>query len=72
MAGRPSIRSFGMWYFLYYSILQNRKIGFYMIYQNNFAADIKGLFGYNKIENASYNYKLLEQCCITDYLAKSG
>ncbi len=72
IAGRPSIRSFGMWYFLYYSILRNKKIEFYMIYQNNFSAEIKGLFGYNKIENASYNYKLLEQCCITDYLAKSG
>lgn len=69
---RPSIRSFWMWYFLYSSMLQKKKIEFYMIYQNNFLAEIKWLFGYNKVENASYNYKLLEQCCITDYLAKSG
>lgn len=68
---RPSIRSFWMWYFLYYTILQSKKIEFYMIYQDNFEANIKWLFGFNKVENASYNYKLLEQCCITDYLVKS-
>jgi len=69
---RPSIRSFWMWYFLYSSILQKKKIEFYMIYQNNFTAEIKWLFGYNIVKNASYNYKLLEHCCITDYLVESG
>lgn len=72
VGGRPSIRSFGMWYFLYHSVLQGKKIEFYMIYQDNFAAEIKWLFGYNRVENASYNYKLLEHCCLTDYLMKSG
>ena len=70
--GRPSIRSFWMWYFLYYSILENKKIEFFMIYQDNFTAEIKGLFWYNIVNNASYNYKLLEHCCITDYLVRSG
>ncbi|RDU62061.1 type II restriction endonuclease [Helicobacter didelphidarum] len=66
--GRPSIRSFGIWYFLYYSILGGAKIEFYMIYQENFEKDIKGLFGLKKIPNAYISYKLIEQCCIEDYL----
>lgn len=69
--GRPSIRSFGMWYFLYNTLLSKKKIEFYMIYQDDVEANIKGLFGYNKIPNASYSYKLLEQCCLSDFLSKS-
>ena len=34
--GRPSIRSFGVWYFLYNTILQGKKIEFYMIYHEDF------------------------------------
>lgn len=30
--GRPAVRSFGVWYFLYHTILQGKKIEFYMIY----------------------------------------
>jgi len=66
--GRPSIRSFGVWYFLYYTILEGKKIEFYMIYEENFAKEIKGLFGKKRIENAFVSYKLIEQCCIEDYL----
>lgn len=65
--GRPSIRSFGVWYFLYHTILEGKKIEFYMIYQDNFEAEVKGLFGYKKVPNASLNYKLIEQCCEEDY-----
>ena len=43
-----------------------------MIFQPNFKADIKGLFGYNKISNASYSYKILENCCMNDYLSQSN
>jgi hypothetical protein len=71
IGGRPSTRSFGIWYFLYSTILEKHKIEFYMIYQPNFEAEIKGLFGYNKVTNASYSYKLLENCCMNDYLAKN-
>ncbi|AJC87019.1 type II restriction/modification enzyme [Campylobacter insulaenigrae] len=67
--GRPSIRSFGIWYFLYHTILQDKKIEFYMIFQENFEKDIKGLFGYHKIKNASISYKFIEECCNKDYLA---
>lgn len=69
--GRPSIRSYGIWYFLYYTILEGKKIEFYMIYEENFAKDIKGLFGLKRVENAYISYKLIEQNCIDDYLAFS-
>ncbi|MDE7316831.1 MAG: type II restriction endonuclease [Helicobacter sp.] len=66
--GRPSIRSFGIWYFLYHTILSGAKIEFYMIFQENFPTKIKGLFGLKEIPNAYISYKLIEQCCIEDYL----
>ncbi len=65
--GRPSIRSFGVWYFLYHTILTGAKIEFYMIYQPNFETQVKGLFGFHAIKGASISYKLLEQACLTDY-----
>lgn len=68
--GRPSIRSYGVWYFLYHTIfVEKRKIEFYMIIENNFSKEIKGLFGTKKVENAYISYKLIEQCCIEDYLS---
>lgn len=70
--GRPSIRSFGIWYFLYHTILSGAKIEFYMIYQENFTKDIKGLFGLKRIPNAYISYKLIEQCCVEDYLSVEG
>lgn len=69
--GRPSIRSYGVWYFLYHTILQGKKIEFYMIYQDNFEADVKGLFGKKK-RVASLNPKLIEECCLEDYLEREG
>ncbi|EMH39106.1 hypothetical protein HMPREF1427_00289 [Helicobacter pylori GAM83Bi] len=65
--GRPSIRSFGVWYFLYHTILTGAKIEFYMIYQPNFETQVKGLFGFHAIKDASISYELLEQACLTDY-----
>ncbi|WRG43144.1 GIY-YIG nuclease family protein [Helicobacter pylori] len=65
--GRPSIRSFGVWYFLYHTILTGAKIEFYMIYQPNFETQVKGLLGFCAIKDASISYKLLEQACLTDY-----
>ena len=70
--GRPSIRSFGIWYFLFHAITHNHKIEFYMIYQDNFEAKVKGLFGYHTVPNASLNYKLLEECCEEDYKSKEN
>ncbi|WP_334092891.1 MULTISPECIES: type II restriction endonuclease [Helicobacter] len=67
--GRPSIRSFGIWYFLYHTILSGAKIEFYMIYQENFEKEIKGLFGTKIVKNAYISYKLIEQCCVEDYLS---
>lgn len=67
--GRPSIRSFGVWYFLYYTLLEGKNIEFYMIYQDNFETEVKGLFGYNYVPDASINYKLLEEQCERDYLS---
>ncbi|PDW79214.1 GIY-YIG nuclease family protein [Helicobacter pylori] len=65
--GRPSIRSFDVWYFLYHTILTGAKIEFYMIYQPNFETQMKGLFGFCVIKDANISYKLLEQACLTDY-----
>lgn len=70
--GRPNIRSFGVWYFLYHTILTGAKIEFYMIYQPNFEAQVKGLFGFCAIKDASISYKLLEQACLTDYRNNSN
>ncbi|WP_208397788.1 GIY-YIG nuclease family protein [Helicobacter pylori] len=70
--GRPSIRSFGVWYFLYHTILTGAKIEFYMIYQPNFETQVKGLFGFYVIKDASISYKLLEQACLTDYRNNSN
>ncbi|MDO5760480.1 MAG: GIY-YIG nuclease family protein, partial [Bacteroidota bacterium] len=66
--GRPSIRSFGIWYFLFYTIAElKRKIEIYMIYQENFATQVKGLTGYHFVGNAAISYKLIEECCIMDF-----
>ncbi|GAA8828229.1 hypothetical protein VN1333_15170 [Helicobacter pylori] len=70
--GRSSIRSFGVWYFLYHTILTGAKIEFYMIYQPNFETQVKGLFGFHAIKDASISYKLLEQACLTDYRNNSN
>ncbi|WP_240657664.1 GIY-YIG nuclease family protein [Helicobacter pylori] len=70
--GRPSVRSFGVWYFLYHTILTGAKIEFYMIYQPNFETQVKGLFGFCAIKDASISYKLLEQACLTDYRKNSN
>ncbi|WQW36903.1 GIY-YIG nuclease family protein [Helicobacter pylori] len=70
--GRPSVRSFGVWYFLYHTILTGAKIEFYMIYQPNFETQVKGLFGFHAIKDASISYKLLEQACLTDYRNNSN
>jgi len=72
IGGRPSIRSLGIWHFLYSTMLKKCKVEFYMIFQPNFKAEIKGLFGYNKISNVSYSYKILENCCLNDYLQESN
>jgi hypothetical protein len=68
IAGRPSIRSYGVWYFLYHTVLQGKKIEFYMIYHDDFEMEIKGLFIYHKVLNANINCKLIEECYIRDYL----
>ena len=70
--GRPSIRSFGIWYFLYHNILENKKIEFYMIFHDDFESEVKGLFGAHKVSNASISCKLIEECCIKDYLEEEN
>ncbi|WP_104683060.1 GIY-YIG nuclease family protein [Helicobacter felis] len=70
--GRPSIRSFGIWYFLYYTMLAGNKIEFYMIYQDNFKTDVKGLFGLHEVSEASISYKFLENACLLDYQKVTG
>ena len=67
--GRPSIRSFGIWYFLYNTILKGNKIEFYMIYQEDFKKDVKGLFKVYSVDDASISCKILENLCLTDYLS---
>ncbi len=66
--GRPSIRSFGVWYFLFYTIANLKaKIEIYMIYQENFTTNVKGLSGFHVVNNAAISYKLMEECCINDF-----
>jgi len=67
--GRPSIRSFGIWYFLYNTILKGGKIEFYMIYQEDFKKDVKGLFKVYTIDDANISCKILENLCLNDYLS---
>lgn len=67
--GRPSIRSYGIWWFLYKTMLEEKKnIEFFMIYHENFSKEVKGLFGYHQVDDAYISYKLIEKCCIADYL----
>lgn len=66
--GRPSIRSFGIWYFLYHTALQGKKIEFYMIYHDDFEFEVKGLLGIHKTKVASISCKIIEYYCIEDYL----
>ncbi len=68
--GRASIRSFGIWYFLYHTILAGKKIEFYMIYQDNFKTDVKGLFGLHAV--SVFGYKFLENACLLDYQQMMG
>lgn len=71
--GRPSIRSFGVWYFLFYTIANLKaKIEIYMIYQENFTTNVKGLSGFHVVNNAAISYKLMEECCINDFRNKEG
>ncbi len=70
--GRPSIRSFGIWYFLYSTILSGKKIEFYLIYQDNFKAQVKGLLGLHEVPDASLSYKFLENACLLDYQKVMG
>jgi hypothetical protein len=72
VSGRPSIRSFGIWYFLYHTILQGHRIEVYMIFQENFESEIKGLFGKKKVKDAYISYKLIEHCCLDDYRAREN
>ncbi len=67
--GRPSIRSFGIWYFLYRTAMQGKKIEFYMIYHDNFNFEIKGLLQTYQTTLASISCKLIEYYCVKDYLS---
>ena len=71
--GRPSIRSFGVWYLLYsYAIKRKHKIEFYMIYHEDFETEVKGLTNMHKVSNASINCKIIEECCIKDFKNKNN
>ena len=72
MNGKPSLRSIGIWYFLFNKIIKKSKVEFYMIYQDNFKKEVKGLFGLHKVLNASISYKIIEECCISDYRVKEN
>ena len=43
-----------------------------MIYQPNFNTQVKGLFGFNEVQNASLSYKLLEEQCTEDYRSREN
>lgn len=69
--GRAGIRSVGIANFLSQTLRNGDKIEIYMIYQENFINNIKGLFNTKKQE--SYiSYKLLEKRCLEDYKSKDG
>ena len=69
MNGQPSPRSIGVWWYLFHAISNNRKIEFYMIYQDNFDSDVKGLYQIKRHE-VSISYKHIENACLADYFLK--
>lgn len=56
---------------MYHSILKGDKIEFYMIYHEDFQKEVKGLLGYHNV-SASISCKIIEECCIKDYLMREN
>ena len=65
--GRPSIRSFGIYYLILEALKTGKKIEFYMIYQDDIVSSVKGLFGMKPKQAMRISYKYLEDSCKTDY-----
>lgn len=65
--GRPSIRSFGIYYLILEALKLKKKVEFYMIYQDDIVSNVKGLFGVKPKQAMRISYKYLEDSCKADY-----
>ena len=64
--GQPSQRSIGVWWLLHHELINGNEVEFYMIYQDLFDKNVKGLFGETK-KRVSISYKHIELQCLADY-----
>lgn len=69
--GQPSPRSIGVWWLLHHALIQKHKVEIFMIYQNEFDGQVKGLFGL-KNQKVSVSYKHIELSCLADYFSEEG
>lgn len=67
IAGRPSIRSYGVYKLLINEAKAGKRVEFYLIYMENMTLTIKGLFADYSKTNVSISSKILEEACIDDY-----
>lgn len=70
--GRPSVRSYGIFYFLLQEKKKGSKIEFYMIYQDHIKGAIKGLFKIYDNQNISISPKIIEERCLLDFREKEN
>ncbi|MDR0449219.1 MAG: hypothetical protein LBG89_02025 [Rickettsiales bacterium] len=66
--GQPSPRSIGVWWHLFHELVRGNKVEFFMIYQDSFKGDVKGLSGVKR-QDVSISYKHIELACLADYFA---
>lgn len=69
--GQPSQRSIGIWWLLFHEVINGNKVEFYMIYQDLFNKEVKGLFGKTN-KKVSISYKHIEGQCLADYYSIEG
>lgn len=69
LMGQPSLRSIGTWWHMYHELLVNKSnIEIYMIYQDEFNYNVKGLFK-KTLKKLSISYKHIENECLADYFS---
>ena len=67
--GRPVLELWNLVFSLF-NYIKNQDRILYDISRKFCNKDVKGLFGFKEIKNASINYKIIEECCILDYKEK--
>lgn len=70
MTGSPGVPRFVLHLLIEKALRNKSKVGLYMITSPRTLAKVSGLFGYKKVEIASF--KEMEDLCKSDYLSKEG